>query len=234
MRRFLSAVLVLLCTMAPAVGDGLFYRLPDDGMSVKFDLQAKVDAKGQEKAVSGSLLMSSVGQADFNGEKCRWIEIKMMMEIDGQNDTTLAKVLIPEKHLKAGANPIENAVKGFIKMRDQQPQQLNDFRSPQAGPIPVFLCGPLQDEKKLSKEVIDSGIGKIECEGVTGWREFDQGQQKIRVNFENRLSDKAPFGIVASTMKFKIEQNAEVNASGTMTLKLVEIGKEAKSELQDN
>ena len=228
MRRCFGALLVSGLLMGSALADGLFYRLPEDGSFARFDLQMKMERGGMEMNAQGSLQMSSVGKTAVNGEDCRWIEIKLVMDMNGKEETVLGKILIPEKHLKAGATPLEHAVKGFLKMPGQQTKELNDFKGNEAGPLPLFLSGPLDDLKKLPKEVIDTGIGKLECEGVTGMKAFEEGPNKINVRLENRLSDKAPFGLASSKMDFKTD-----GGGGTLTLRLLDVGKDAKSELPD-
>jgi hypothetical protein len=233
MRKFIAVAGFLVFSLSPVWGEGLFHGLPADGDSVRFDLQVKMNIQGMEKEATGSLSMSSVGKASVNGNDCRWIEIKMMMMIEGIEQNTVAKVLIPESKLKVGESLLDHAVKGYLKEQDNV-KEINDFKGEQAGPLPFFLSGPLDNPKKLEKEVTETGIGKLDCEGLRGSKTIDQGDKKVTMEMENRLNNKAPFGVVYSKMQFKLEANNQNIGEGTLTLRLIEIGKNAKSELPNN
>ena len=227
MRKFVLAMVGGLVVWSQVAAEGLVYRLPPDGTSARFDLT--FDAKG--KTLTGSLVMSSVGQTTVDGEKCRWLEFKTVLE----GETNIAKVLIPEKHLKAGANPGEKALKIWVKRGKREAEELADLKDKKAGPAPVLLSGPYQNVKKLAKEAVDkTPLGKgVECAGVTGTNTFDQGKEKITITFEDRLHDMAPFGVVTSRMTFKITRDDVEQESGVLALRLTEIGKNAQSELPD-
>lgn len=98
---------------------------------------------------------------------------------------------------------------------------------------PAFLCGPFMNSKKLPAQEIDSKLGKFSCTGVTGNIKIEQGKNVVEIAFDNRLSDKVPFGVVSSHMKYKAGQDGNPREAGTVSLKLVEVGQNAKSELPD-
>lgn len=54
-----------------------------------------------------------------------------------------------------------------------------------------------------------------------------------RTTLESRLHDKAPFGVVQSKMNFKVERDGNVRKSGVLTLNVLEVTQNAKSELPD-
>src|SRR5262245_17680911 len=230
MRRILLLVSVSFGWVGSAAADGLFYRLPADGEFAGYVVEVSFSTKGLEVAGRGNATMSSVGQETVKGKKCRWIEIKLALTVMDMEDIQVAKVLVPEEHLKAGASPLEHAIKGWIKRRDEQPTAINDFKSMNS-PLPIFLGGPLKDAKKLPKQVTASKLGKIECEGITGSYELDDGKESVKAVFENRLHDKAPFGLVTSTIQLTMQRNGQVEGTGTMSFRLVASGKDAKSEL---
>jgi hypothetical protein len=233
----MRALIVGLCAIAlagsAASADGLIYRLPEDGTSVRYALDLKVGRGGMEKSAGGFLAVSSVGKETVNNEPCRWIEFKMLFDIDGKEQIIVAKMLIPEKALKRGENAGAFMIRGWLQHRGQI-EEFKDLQGARAGPLPAFLAGPAADAKKLPKEVIDSKLGKLECEGVTGTHTFDQGQEKVEFKHETRLNDKAPFGVVQSRMEFKVERNGMARESGVLKLDVLEITQGAKSELPDN
>jgi hypothetical protein len=232
MRPFLGCLLASLSATAALQADGLIYRLPEDGTSVRYNLELKAGRDGMEKSAGGYLAVGSVGKETVNDEPCRWIEFKMVFDIDGREETILAKMLIPEKALKRGENPGAHLVRGWLKRR-QEPEELKDLQNSRAGPLAAFLAGPAPDAKKLDKMTLDSKLGKLECEGVAGTQTFDQGQEKVEIKQETRLSDKAPFGVVRARLEFKVERDGNPRESGVLTLNVLEVTQGAKSELPE-
>lgn len=228
-----SVVLLLAMTSSAAYADGLIHRLPEDGASVTYKLDITMARGGESKTGTGTLRVSSVGQTTVDDEKCRWIEFTMVMNLDGLERTIISKLLIPEKHLAGGKTPIDHVKKCWLKQDDREVRQIDDVRGNRGGPLPVFLSGPLTDVKKLKPEVVESKLGKLTCKGTAGRLEFKQGKADSVADLETRLHDKAPFGVVTSKIKLTISREGRPQQDITMTLKLVEVGKNAKSELPD-
>jgi hypothetical protein len=232
--RWLSACVLTLATASPALrGDGLIYRLPEDGTSVRYDLDMKVGRDGMEKSAGGYLAVSSVGKEQVNDQPCRWIEFKMVFDIDGKERTIVAKTLIPEKALKRGENAGAHMIRGWLKQRDEA-EELRDLQGSNAGPLPAFLAGAAPDAKTLDKKKIDSKLGMLDCAGVVGTHTFQQGQENVTIKQETRLHDKAPFGVVNSRMEFHIERDGVSRERGVMTLTILEVTQGARSELPEN
>jgi hypothetical protein len=165
-------------------------------------------------------------------------------EPQGADVHTVMKLLVKEKHAKAGAAPFDHIVEGWRKATstnlrtgktfDEKLRAMN-LKQPR-GPGDVFpLFGPYKDAKKLAKQEVDSGLGKLECEGLTGtWtfkREDGASTHTTVIEFENRLHPKAPFGVVTLTMKQRDESDGKPTGSSTTTLRLSKVGTGAKSEL---
>src|SRR5262245_10829775 len=131
MRTFLFVGFFLATALAqPARADGLIYKLPDDGAQVRYDLEIAIT--GQDAKVNGSLSVSSVGKTTENGEDCRWIEFKMILNSEGQDHVVISKVLVPEKHLGKGKSGVENVIRGWIKDDNGEPFEIKDLKAPQA------------------------------------------------------------------------------------------------------
>jgi len=234
MRTLYFSLLAVFLMVPGALGDGLFYRLPEDGTYALFNLEWKSGKEGYQ----GSLTMSSVGQATIKGNKCRWIELKWVIETDDMGDVTeVEKLLIPEKYLKAGVNPLQYVVKGWSKSRGGRVGPRKDFTGKGKEYLkwlPPLLSGPLQNVKKLKNETLETPLGKLSCPGITGSKRYEVGfGNKIHATFENRLNDMAPFGLVNCKMTWKVEANGRLSPLTTMTFKLVKVGKGAESELPD-
>ena len=235
MRKFIvsTVALLLLLTSSAVYADGLIYRLPKDGASVRYKMDLVMEQNGMQMTGDGTLSVSSVGQAVVDDEKCRWIEFKMKIKLKDREQTIIAKVLIPEKHLGKGKTPIDHVKKCWFK-QDGETREVKDVQGQKGGPMPIFLCGPLKDVKKLKQEVVESKLGKLPCEGLTGRLVTKQGKDDLDANLETRLHVKAPFGVMTLKIKLKISRDGQPQQKLTMTLHRAEVGKNAKSELTDN
>ena len=204
--------------------DGLVYQLPPDGTIVFFE---GVD-KSKPKTRLFTLSIASVGKKSVNGEKCRWIEIKMYGTENDRKIDFLAKILIPEQYLNTGQDPLKNAIKGnfrylglgsdFEKTRDYKESLWLAF----------FLAAPFKDQQQLSAQFVSTKIGKLECTGIAGTQSFFD--QEIRIMAENRLNSKAPFGLVTSELQFVVNNGGNIETS-TVFLRILKTGRNAKSEM---
>jgi hypothetical protein len=234
MRYALFAVLFAAATFSQTVrADGLIYQLPDDGAQVRFDTETTASVGGQDVASKGSVTISSVGTVMVDNEKCRWIEIKLITNDDGQEHLVIAKVLVPESHLGKGKSPGEHILRGWLKDGDAEPQEKKDFNVPEALPLRVFLAGPPREPGKLDAVEIDGKLGKLKCAGATGETEFEFGDGTVSIGFENRLHEKAPFGLVTGNWKFEVKNNGQIAIAGTFKLTLADTSTTALSELPD-
>jgi hypothetical protein len=232
--RFLYTITLVALLVMPSSAtraDGLIYKLPKDGTSVEFEMNGSFERNGETMEFEGTFSMSSVGKETVDGEACRWIEFKMIWKREGDERAIRVKALVPEKQLAAGKSPFSHVKKTWFKQGDQEAKEITDFSDRDAGPLPSFLAGPFDDAKKLEAETIDSGLGKLKCKGVTGSMQFQQGTLDHSYTFTNRLNDKAPFGVVASEMKFEMMSNGQLIGSGTMTIKVAKVGKDAATEI---
>ena len=212
--------------------DGLLYQLPADGTSVRYDTEVTFVNNGQEQTRKGSLTVSSVGQTTVDNEKCRWIEFKNVFKTDQGERIAIAKCLIPEKDLGKGKSPGEHMIRGWVKQQDMEPQAISNLRSQQGRMMLVgYLAGPAPNAKELDKAEIDGPLGKLACAGVTGEQEFQRDNGTLSINFENRLHEKAPFGVVSAVWKFEAKANGQVMRSGTSKMTLAEVNTTALTEL---
>ena len=224
-----AALTAVLFIAAPAKADGLVFKLPEDKAWIAYKMEMTTDEGGQEMSRPGTLTLRSVGKAFESGEDCRWIEFKMVQGGEGQERTVIAKVLVPEKHLKKGESPFDQRVRGWIKQGDAAAQTLDGAND--HGPLPAFLAGPLDDAKPLDKETLEvAKLGKLECEGVTGKHTFKQREEEITYTATTRLNDKAPFGVVSSRYEFEIKRDGQ-SRKGRLTLEVADVGGEAETEL---
>ena len=94
----------------------------------------------------------------------------------------------------------------------------------------------MEDIKKMKRELVESKLGKLECEGVTGTMTppADPNNPVSRMStFEVRLHDKAPFGVVTRQWHLKVFRNNNLSFAMTSISRLIDFGTGAKSELPD-
>ena len=233
MKSCLFATMVAVALTRVTWADGLVYQLPEDGALVRYETELAINANGQEINAKGTVSLSSVGQVDVDNEKCRWIELKLLLNHDGQEHPALIKALIPEKHLGKGKGGAENLIRAWVKEGEGEPMEIRDVKTHQAIALRAFLAGPLKNPGDLDKAEVDGKLGKLECAGVTGDQEIDFENNTITMNYENRLHEKSPFGLVTGAWKFELRNNGQTALTGTFKLTLVDTSTTALSELPD-
>lgn len=233
MRTFVLSTLAALIFVTPIRAQGLLHRLPADGEFVRFEMESTPsNEKGEaQKTHKGTLTMSSVGETKVDGKPARWLEIKMEAQTPGDHTV---KVLVPSERLKAGESPLDHAITGWRKMSEGDPKEITGFKTDNAGALPMLLPGPLTNAKKLPKKIVETALGKLECEGQTGTHAFEPAKDfKSEITYETWLHDDAPFGVVSARLDMK---TIHINGEGrtwTMALRLAGVGKGAISELSD-
>ena len=190
MRHYLSAAVLLVSLSAVARADGLLYKLSEDGSWVRFKMEYTLQVGGMDQSSEGAVTMSSVGAVKENDQPLRWIEFKL----EPENDKEVVKLLVPEKHLKGGEDPLTHVARAWIKRANSEAEPLADPAGHDA--LKVLLAGPLKDLKKLDKQTVESKLGKLECEGLTGQTHLKSGNEEVDVTYTVRLHDRAPFGVV--------------------------------------
>jgi hypothetical protein len=74
----------------------------------------------------------------------------------------------------------------------------------------------------------------LRCEGVTGWIEYKEGDVHMKVTFETRLHERAPFGVMSCRMQFEMKRDGKVLQTVDATAKLADFGRDAKTALPDH
>jgi hypothetical protein len=233
---YLLVVLMLVVLPTTARADGLLYQLPEDGSWVRYDMTMEF-RDGPVQKTTGSLTMMITGTVMENGKKCRWIEFKSVKKRpDRQTERTeLIKVLVPEENLKTSKAPTKNRVRGWRKRLKANLVRPLTETSGDIGLLYACLANSLENAKELEAKELDTKLGKLKCEGVSGSTTFRAASSsEVIVTMENRLHAKSPFGVVWSQMKFQEQRRGTPGYSTTVTLTLSEIGKNAKSMLPDS
>ena len=264
------AVFALTSLPPHAHADGLIHQLPLDGAWVRYKLSEEGDAamKDAQKLPhksAGSLVLRSVGQHELEGERCRWLELELRIDsvatvpdrVTGElkeqkaDRHIILKMLIPEKHLTAGADPLADVRKLYFKDGTMEAELIDDEESRQfhLGRLRQLLPVPAQAVDKLHKHRVatpDPNLGALECEMLrfdsshVGPLARGQGWMSWQGRHEVCLHPQVPFGV--ASLKYAGESrewhgnnegDPKVTIQKTTELVVAEMGEGAKSELPE-
>jgi hypothetical protein len=234
------AVLVIVIFLpATTSAEGLIHQLPEDGTWVRFELNGKGIASDGSVTVTvkGTQTIRSVGRAVVNDEQCRWIELESKMTFEPAGGKAgkfneVIKLLIPEKYLTKGKNPLEHVLKAFKGASAKTIRELdlkgNGAREIQR--LDEVFHAPWKQISPLPATTIKTKQQSWPCEGIKGERISDDKTFRT----ETYINKNAPFGVV--TYKYEKERRRDKKSQGmrTMEWKFVESGKDAKSAAPDS
>jgi hypothetical protein len=203
--------------------DGLIRKLPGNGAWVKY--HAVLVGGGTE--MIGSVDLRSVGTVVQNGEACRWIELEFH---DGPEvEPTVYKLLIPEKELRSGVDPVDHIVRAWEKTPDAEAKRIDDTAVLDRGFVGAFLHGPVEKPKKLDEvKQVPYQDGNLKCAGIHGDRPIEWPNFKATLRSTTWTNEKVPFGVAALIVEL-IDQNSESTLKVELTVS--EFGMDAKSKL---
>ena len=140
--RTLLAISLLLVVPVQSRANGLIQQLPKDGSWVRYFLDLK--SEQPDEADTGTLTIRSVGQVMVEGKPCRWIEFQFTTNKQQDSGAQIVKVLVPEKHLQKGAEPVANIVRGWQKQGNSDPEPLPAERSTEVrNAFTSAVCGKM-------------------------------------------------------------------------------------------
>jgi len=198
---------VLIAAILPATtafADPLFQTLPEDGVGVKFHVNMVLN--GAENIRTWQI--RSVGKRLDEGQPARWIELHG----EAYDGTPVKfKLLIPESEFGRGKNPLSKATLAWRKVRDQAPEQIEDFKNADAF-LNTLLSGPGKDVRKLdAKKQIGWQKGNFDCEVVEGSARLSLGIFDLTVKHRCFYDEKAPFGFVGTEQEFNVTVNGKTD-----------------------
>lgn len=272
-----AACILLNCVVSHVRADGLIFSLPADGtwaelsgttesnykMPLPPEALARMDEAGKARMRSylgpqrilNTVRVSSVGIHQYAGIPCRWIELRRSVKFVGsetkpehKNPIAILKILVRDKELTRGHDPLENAYLAFFNPKEVDVKHVpsdpgfDRVRYEIERFLPCFPP-PLRNEKKVAKETIATPIGTFrDCDVISGTAEFDRpllggGRWESKATWTIAIHPDAPFGVVRLTSE---DSTAETPATGnglrgtsTLTLTIVAKGDDAVSELKD-
>jgi len=232
---FLVPCLGLLLAATPrATADGLITQLPDDGSWAEFELKLTLTEDGKKRERSAYLRLSSVGQVEHQGAKCRWVELQISRTEPPQADE-VAKILVPEESLKSGKVTVASLIRGWRKPEDEEATELDKDRPRlKIGPLAMLLSGAFSDSQKIEKEEIKSeGLGPLACEKTTGKHDLPMSpSENLPADITIWRHSKASFGTVKLRVHI-VDKRPEREREGVFEAVQVKSGKDAKSVLPE-
>ena len=240
MKLSLLALPVIGMFTHTAFAGGLIEQLPADGTWVKFDFIPPNDSSSKGEPETQTLTMSSVGVVTVDGEKCRWIELKIVPKTKGYFPQ-LVKFLVPERFLTANEDPMRHILKlgqtyGFTMPPNDTLVKADWNDNPVANTVPyhTLFRKPLAAVVSLPNVTVETKLGNLDCSVVTGrCHDGGNGIVSLQITQETQLHKKAPFGVVTIRVTTEVIQDGVVYEKGTRSLKLVDAGINAKSEMLD-
>ena len=232
-RQTLSLLLVLVLWIAtPVAAQNLLSQLPIDGTSARFLMEFKTKGEDGEMTATGTLNISSVGKETVDQQSCRWIEIYYAVTVNDREIKMTEKLLIPDEFCQAGQAPLTHVVKAkaYIQRGNRDPEPLTDALDALISPIPILLCGALENQQPVAKKLVDSKLGQLSCEGLQGNFNYQKEGQQVTCQVTTWRHQKAPFGIVQAELNnIKIGQQPAFSISLTLNAIL----KNTRSRLPD-
>lgn len=253
MRYRVFAFIAVACgiTGGLAHADGLVFQLPADGTWARYIVQtdgefAYGDGPKQKLAITGTLMISSVGEVTRNEQKCRWIELKSESRTEGVYPKLVLKMLIPEDRLQRCQDPLAHARLTFFSPKPVDKEKVESFIDKGFNRIQYELDRfrdvfpkPLDNPKSLACETVETPAGKFEDgEVLTGRSDYDgpllgDGRSVFQATYRIVVHPKAPFGVVSMQIETdgrEISGEGAVSIKVKRTLTLVETGQNAVSD----
>ncbi|MEX2139081.1 MAG: hypothetical protein WD894_07465 [Pirellulales bacterium] len=263
--RLQFAPLLVLCGLVcPALGDGLIFQLPPDGAFVEFRGDGAAEARmtlpkevadklppesqtqlNRKLKLHYTVTLSSVGKLTRAGQPCRWIELRMKSEgsMDGGKTEAVGdhilKVLVPEKYLKRGEDPLDHTILTFFNKKATAEPGFNRIRY-ELERVRTVFPEPFQAIRQLPNMTIKTPAGTFaDCEVIAGETDFDrpllgEGRWEFENDWQIALHKDAPFGVVevrCESAGQEIARRATSNLTTKYALTLSRVGTGAKSEL---
>ena len=233
-----------LAQPASAVAQSILLELPKDGTWAKFENRGNANNKGNQQW-QGPLIVRCVGIEYEQMEALRWIEFDRTAEYKGNFERLVIKVLIPEKEIGKGKDPLAHVRKCWFSRQISQkreghlaPQEIDLTTNAACKTIVAqYLLPALNIKEKLPAKKLLVGDQTFECKGMVGSVVIDfKGTPKRTCDYTYKIysHDRSPFGLVFSDYTSKTifdpgEPFAKQTTSYTASCKLIESGTGAVS-----
>ena len=234
LQSLLVSCLALLAVVPSATADGLITQLPDDGSWAEFELKLTLTENGEQRERSAYLRLSSVGQVEHQGTKCRWVELQIS-RIEPPQPDEVTKILVPEESLKSGKVTAASLIRGWRKPGDEEATELDkDQPRVKIGPLALLLSGSFSNSQKLEKDDVKvEGLGLLACDKTTGKHDLPiERNENLPADITVWRHAKASFGTVKLRVHI-VDRRPDREREGVFEAVQVKSGKDAKSALPE-
>jgi hypothetical protein len=138
---FVGFVPVVVLSLTNVHADDEPRELPKDGAWSRYQLE---DEENGKRVLSKTVTLSVVGTTIEDGETCRWLEIKsVVQEPPGIAGNYVSKILVPEKDL-LGEKPFKNVRRAWTRRRDEPVKQQTKIDDWNQEPLLLWTPGMLK------------------------------------------------------------------------------------------
>jgi hypothetical protein len=230
----LACLILPLAAIPKATADGLITQKPDDGSWAEFELKLTLTEHGEKRERSAYLRLSSVGQVEHQGAKCRWVELQIS-RIEPPKPDEVMKILFTEESLKSGKVTAASVIRGWRKTADEEATELDKDRPRLSiGPLAMLLSGAFTDSQKPEKEELKvEGLGPLACEKITSKCDLSVSEsENLPADITLWRHSKATFGTVKARVHI-VDKRSDREREGVFEAVQVKSGKDARSALTD-
>jgi hypothetical protein len=208
--------------------------LPEDGSWAEFELKLTLTENGEKRERSAYLRLSSVGQVEHQGAKCRWVELQIS-RIEPSQPDEVTKILVPEEALKSGKVTAASLIRGWRKSGDEEATEMDKDRPRvKIGPLALLLSGSFSDSQKTEKEDVKvESLGSLACDKTTGKHDLPiERNENLPADITLWRHAKASFGTVKLRVHI-VDKRPGREREGVFEAMQVKSGKDATSALPE-
>jgi hypothetical protein len=225
--------------------------LPADGCWVRYFVT--MNREGSDNETTMKRTYALVGTTTENEQKCRWVEMKTVQEMERKEQIDVVKFLIPEKALLEREKPLESLLRAWRKI-DGGAIEEQKFNQPlgAAGMVAsadfawgrdmVIFPGPLRRTMAVKEDkVVEYQQGRLEIgEGRTGrhvvTRQALSVVRRYTITFDftvwNHPGVALGFAAAKTRLEFLVDDVARFAETSEWVIE--DFGTDAKTELPDN
>lgn len=252
-RRTFVAILSLAsvaATFQKVAADGLIERAPPEGGWATYKFETLTSELGGPLTLvnTSQATIRALGSKSVDGEPCRWVEVEYQIVLSPRGGskksagvfTTIQRILLPEKSLAAGQDPLAAVVELWqregVGEELSQSAKSRDVQSQTEGFLARVLCGPSDDTQDLPEAVVATGVGALPCRTVKtthSTKAQSRGMDVVDVRtFTIHRSDKAVFGVASLESDIVQSSPAGLNTRRVYRLTLAEQATDSKQPVE--
>jgi hypothetical protein len=221
--------------------------LPSDGAWVRYKVQLQDEEEGVVSHDEFVTTISLVGTASDKEQRCRWVEMKSVAfdSKGAPSRTHLTKLLIPETEMLKSNNPLKQAVRGWVRVADEQPSLMVPiswdpglFVGESLSWLPGVRAGLREVDKPRDVEYQRGKLNRADA--VSGTREWTKtetpelGNSHWKSRFTVWHHADLHWGFARAEVEAEKWLGDEREARVTFTYLLEDAGKDARSALPES